>query len=205
MPRQHCRFQYLFVPPNKSNTEFLFIALAVIPFFFFAYFNDKKKAHDEYVKIMTEEYPELVSKLSLLYSAGMTIFSALNKICTDYEIMHTEKNHPLYDNLRHSLSRINQGCSEADEYKLFGKKCIAPCYIRFGNLLYRNLIKGSADLEIILQNEVITAYENEKQQILRKSGEAETKMLLPMILIFVVILIIIMIPALSSVSLNNGG
>lgn len=144
----------------------------------------------------------MVSKLTLLYSAGMTISASLEKLCKDYEALNPNADNPLYINLRYTLNRIHQGCSEADEYKLFGKRCKAPCFLRFGNLLYRNLLKGSADLEMILHDEVLSAYESEKQFILKKSGEAGTKLLLPMMMIFVVILILIMIPALNSVTIN---
>lgn len=132
----------------------------------------------------------------------MTINAALEKIYTDYKLKNQNDSHPLYQNLLLTITRINQGNSAADQYKLFGRRCKAPCFLRFGNLMYRNLLKGSADLEEILRDEVAKAYEAEKQLVLKKSGEAGTKLLLPMMMIFIVILILIMIPALSSVSLN---
>ncbi len=186
----------------SSDGLFLLLSILVIPFFILAYVRDQR--HDEltYVHELTLEYPQLVSKLTLLYSAGMTIYSALDKICNDYEKANSSRHNLLYSNLRYTLNRINQGCSEADEYKLFGVRCKAPCFLRFGNLLQRNLLKGSADLQSILKEEVAKAYDAEKQYVLKKSGEAGTKLLLPMMMIFVVILILIMIPALNSVTLN---
>ena len=163
---------------------------------------DEKKANEKYIQELTLEYPHMVSRLTLLYSAGMTIKSALEKLCSDYEKLHPDSRNLLYSNLRYTLNRIHQGCSEADEYKLFGKRCKAPCFLRFGNLLYRNLLKGSADLEMILRDEVSKSYEAEKQYVMKKSGEAGTKLLLPMMMIFIVILILIMIPALNSVTIN---
>lgn len=132
----------------------------------------------------------------------MTINGALLKICHDYELANLSSISPLYINLRHTLNRIQQGYSEADEYKLFGKSCKATCFIRFGNLLYRNLLKGSSDLEAILREEVTKAYEAERSNAIKKSGEAGTKLLLPMMMIFLVILILIMIPALNSVTIK---
>ena len=167
-----------------------------------AYLRDEKKALEKYISKLSFEYPHLVSKLTLLYSAGMTINGALEKICQDYERTAASSDNLLYKNLCYTLNRIHNGSSEADEYKLFGKRCKAACFIRFGNLLYRNLLKGSADLEIILRDEVSKAYEAQKQLVLKKSGEAGTKLLLPMMMIFIVILILVMIPALNSVTIN---
>ncbi len=167
-----------------------------------AYLRDEKISAEKYIQELTLEYPRMVSRLTLLYSAGMTIKGALEKICNDYEKLHPDDNNILYTNLRYTINRINQGCSEADEYKLFGKRCKAPCFLRFGNLLYRNLLKGSADLEMILHDEVSKSYEAEKQYVIKKSGEAGTKLLIPMMMIFIVILILIMIPALNSVTIN---
>lgn len=181
---------------------FLLIAFLTIPLFIFAYLNDKKKEDEKYINLLTLEYPLFVSKLTLLYSAGMTINAALEKIYMDYKQKNQDDSHPLYQNLLLTVTRINQGSGAADQYKLFGRRCKAPCFLRFGNLMYRNLLKGSADLEEILREEVAKAYEAEKQFALKKSGEAGTKLLLPMMMIFIVILILIMIPALSSVSLN---
>ena len=181
---------------------FLVIALLVIPLFIFAYFNDTKKAKEQYILALTSEYPLFVSKLALLYSSGMTINGAMEKICMDYKLANNDIANPLYDSLAYTVNRIKQGNSAADEYKLFGRRCMAPCFLRFGNLMYRNLIKGSSDLDMVLREEVTKAYEAEKQLALKQSGEAGTKLLLPMMMIFVVIMVLIMIPALSSVSLK---
>lgn len=174
-----------------------------VPFFILAYMKDKHDEEQKRIEELTSDYPGIISKLSLLYGAGMTIYASLEKICSDYEKSSGfTKDRLIYQELKLTCSHIKNGCSESREYILFGQRCKAGCFIKLGNLLSRNLLKGSSDLLYILNEEVIWAYEEKRQFVIKKSGEASTKLLLPMMMIFIIILIIIMIPALSSVSLN---
>ena len=73
---------------------------------------------------LQSEYPELVSKLTILLGAGMTLFSAWNKIATNYS--NKRKNntipiHPLYEEMLITCHEIESGVGEARAYERFGR------------------------------------------------------------------------------------
>ena len=69
---------------------------------------------------LQSEYPELVSKLTILLGAGMTLSSAWNKIATNYS--NKRKNntipiHPLYEEMLITCHEIESGVGEARAYE----------------------------------------------------------------------------------------
>ena len=146
-------------------------------------------------------YPELVSKLTILLGAGMTLFSAWNKITTNYS--NKRKNstipiHPLYEEMLITCHEIESGVGEARAYERFGERCGLHRYRKFCSLLVQNLRKGTRGLVQLLEEEVSDAFE-ERKNLAKKSGEeAGTKMLFPMMMMFGIIIVIIMVPAFLS-------
>ena len=150
---------------------------------------------------LQSEYPELVSKLTILLGAGMTLFSAWNKITTNYS--NKRKNntipiHPLYVEMLITCHEIESGVGEARAYERFGERCGLHRYRKFCSLLVQNLRKGTRGLVQLLEEEVSDAFE-ERKNLAKKSGEeAGTKMLFPMMMMFGIIIVIIMVPAFLS-------
>lgn len=150
---------------------------------------------------LQSEYPELVSKLTILLGAGMTLFSAWNKIATNYS--NKRKNntiliHPLYEEMLITCHEIESGVGEARAYERFGERCGLHRYRKFCSLLVQNLRKGTRGLAQLLEQEVSDAFE-ERKNLAKKSGEeAGTKMLFPMMMMFGIIIVIIMVPAFLS-------
>lgn len=150
---------------------------------------------------LQSEYPELVSKLTILLGAGMTLFSAWNKIATNYS--NKRKNntipiHSLYEEMLITCHEIESGVGEARAYERFGERCGLHRYRKFCSLLVQNLRKGTRGLVQLLEQEVSDAFE-ERKNLAKKSGEeAGTKMLFPMMMMFGIIIVIIMVPAFFS-------
>ena len=148
---------------------------------------------------LQSEYPELVSKLTILLGAGMTLFSAWNKIATNYS--NKRKNNtipPLYEEMLITCHEIESGVGEARAYERFGERCGLHRYRKFCSLLVQNLRKGTRGLVQLLEQEVSDAFE-ERKNLAKKSGEeAGTKMLFPMMMMFGIIIVIIMVPAFLS-------
>ena len=150
---------------------------------------------------LQSEYPELVSKLTILLGAGMTLFGAWNKIATNYG--NKRKNntipvHPLYEEMLITCHEIESGVGEARAYERFGERCGLHRYRKFCSLIVQNLRKGTRGLVQLLEQEVSDAFE-ERKNLAKKSGEeAGTKMLFPMMMMFGIIIVIIMIPAFLS-------
>lgn len=150
-------------------------------------------------KQMLMDYPELVSKITLLLGAGMNIRTAFGKVAVDYrekkEKQASVKRHA-YEELLLAYYEIQGGIPEQRAYQNFGKRCRVQRYMKFSSLLIQNMKKGNAGLEKILETEVQESLEERKAQAKKLGEEAGTRLLVPMFLMLVVVLIIVMAPAL---------
>lgn len=150
---------------------------------------------------LLSDYPDIVSKLTLLLGAGMTVKGAWQKIALDYrEKKQVDKKYfrYAYEEMLISYYEITSGVSEAYAYEEFGKRMKNQRYMKMISLITQNLKKGSKGLSKILENESLDAFEDRKAYAKVAGEEASTKLMLPMFLNLVVVLIIIMIPACMS-------
>lgn len=144
------------------------------------------------------DYPDLVSKITLLLGAGMTIRSSMEKIAFDYDEKKENGKHKrkaVYEELLFICRKMQGGMSEYAGLESFGKRCGLPCYMKFSTLLQQNLRKGSRGLVEMLESEVTQAFQKRKN-IAKKAGEeAGTKLLGPMLFMLLIVLVILILPA----------
>lgn len=186
-----------FYEKKKKILPYFFAMFLIIAFLIYYYkiYNPKitKEKRD---KLLITDYPEIVSKLSLLMGAGMSTYNALIKITDDYKKIGKTK--PAYEELSVCLNRISAGIPETDAYVEFGQRCSVMCYIKLGNLLAQNISKGTDNIFQLLKEETGKAFEDRKALAKKLGEEAGTKLLLPMTMMLSVVLIIIVIPAFMS-------
>ena len=187
---------------TEENNEALFLILAVIAFAAVMLVYDKKledKMKKRRVQMMGD-LTEIVSKLSLLYEAGLSIYKAWERIVEDQEKKKTKERFA-YREMRLALEKIKSGVSESTAYEEFGRRCGLHSYIKLGNILSQNLSKGSRGMKKLLDQEAEGAFEERKRLARKKGEEAQTKLLFPMIMLLIVVIVIVAVPALMSMSL----
>jgi hypothetical protein len=164
---------------------------------------EKQKEKEEKQKRLTQmerDYAEIISKLTLLLGAGMTVKSVWKKIVEDYE-----RQKPLqgsrfaYEEMANTYREMQSGVPETECYEHFGKNCGLRSYRKMGVLLSQNLRKGTKGLTDLLAIEAVAAYEERKTRAKRRGEEAGTKLLLPMFLMLGVVLVIVIVPAFLSI------
>ena len=162
----------------------------------------QKEALKRRERQLLEDYPDLVLKFSLLLKAGLTIRNVWQKIGEDYdrEVNRTGIRYA-YEEIWQSACRMKAGVPEREEYQNFGMRCGLHPYLRLSALLEQNLQKGNKSLLSLLQGEQIQAFEERKNQIRKLGEEAGTKLLGPMMLYFLIVLMILLIPAWLSFSI----
>lgn len=154
-----------------------------------------RKAEEERKKQMIEDYPEVISKLTLYLGAGMTVKKAWRKITEGYMKEKEDENERyVYEEMRQTCHEMDSGVTEAEGYENFGRRCDLQIYVRLGALLSQNLRKGTKGLSELLKLESIQAFEERKARAKRLGEEAGTKLLLPMFLMLAVVLIIVNSP-----------
>lgn len=152
---------------------------------------------------MKGEYPDIVHKLVLYLGAGMTLQGSLQRIAAEYEQRKESglAEDAAYEEILYTCRELRAGVSEATAYERFGKRTGLQEYIRLSTLMSQNLKKGSSSLLPRLAEEADRAMV-ERIQAGRKLGEeASTKLLLPMIMMLAVVMVMVMLPAFSSMGM----
>lgn len=188
---------------KKSNTAFKILFLGMLVAFCYPQVEESRRqeARKKREKELMMQYPDMVSKLTLLLGAGMTLYGAWKRIATNYE--KKRKNNtvfaqPVYDEMILTYREIESGMGEARAYERFGERCGLRQYRKFSNLLAQNLKKGTRGLSALLEEEAENAFEERKSQARKYGEEAGTKLLLPMMLMFGIVVVIIIVPAIIS-------
>ena len=167
---------------------------------FFESKNRKKNIQEKNLELLAD-YPEFVAKFSLLILTGLSIYNALVRIVENYQLTISKggQKRVLYELLTSTCQKIRNGMYEAYAYEEFGRLTGIPSYIKFSSLLISGLNRGNKDFNHHLSEEVTSSLLEHKSFVLQQGSKASTKLTLPMMLIFAVILVIVIIPAFFSV------
>lgn len=180
-----------------GNFDFTYIFFSVGLLGLVFYLTDKElneKIKKRRLKIMID-FPDFINKVTLLINAGMPILKAWGKIVTDSRSHKDQSERPLYVEAYRTFLEIKAGKPEIKAYEDFAKRCRVPEITRFAAIIIQNLRKGNAELVPVLRLQALECWEMRKN-IARKLGEeASTKLLAPMMIMFIGILIIIIMPA----------
>ncbi len=165
---------------------------------------------------MREKYPEIVHKLILYMGAGLTIRGSFQKITENFittkrekeeqkdykKQKHYKEEQAVYEEILYLCRELQTGVSESAAYEHLGKRTGVQEYIRLGTLLTQNLKKGSNTLLVRLQEEAEKANEGHMHYVRKRGEEAETKLLLPMVMMLLVVMLLIMLPAFWTVGMG---
>lgn len=159
-----------------------------------------REIHKKYLKRNQEmkiEYARFVSQLQIMISSGLSIREAICKIGKDYQRKkkQTGKEICVYEELLLAVKMLKNGSSEAEALQYFAKRTGILCYKKMVSIITQNLKYGTEGLKQNLKEEVENAFEERKIQAKRLGEEAETKLLVPMMIMMGIVLVIILVPA----------
>lgn len=151
-------------------------------------------------KQLTGDYPGMVNKFVLFYSAGLTTRGIWSKLCKDYRrrLNEGEDKRYLYEEMLICEGQMNEGLGELSAYEGFAARCGLHKYRQFISLVTQTIGKGRADLLPLLDREAMDAFAERKNRAKELGEEAGTKLLFPMLMMLLVVLIIVMVPAFIS-------
>ncbi len=169
------------------------VVFALLLFASVMYFTDKdiRSRLDRRRTRLRLDFPDFLNRLALLVNAGMTVENAMKRIVESSD----RATSPLFRELQGVLAEINAGKPDLQAYENLAKRCRIPEITRFVSILVLNLRKGSAELVSVLRVCANECWQIRKNAARKMGEEASTKMLLPLMLVFVAILLIAATPA----------
>lgn len=136
---------------------------------------------------MLNEFSEVVSKLALLTNAGMILREAWEEVAFGGEGI-------IYNEMRRSVGEMNNGVSEIDAIYSFGSRCMIPEIKKFTATIIQGMVKGNSELSGMMLTQSKEVWQLKKQLVRRAGEKAASKLLIPMMIMFVGILIMIVVP-----------
>lgn len=141
-----------------------------------------------------DEFPNAVSTIALLVNSGMILREAWREVSMSAD---TE----LYMEMRKVNEDIDNGVAEVDALYSFGNRCVTPEIKKFTAFIVQGLEKGSRDLANALRNQTDEMWELKKQNTLKRGELASSKLMIPLMIMFIGILIMIMGPIMTNLGL----
>lgn len=141
---------------------------------------------------MLNDFSNVVSKLALLTNAGMIMHEAWE------EVAYTGDSF-IYKEMQIAVVQMNNGISEADALYQFGSRCVVPEIKKFTSTIVQGISKGNAELVAMLQEQSKEVWSLKKQSVRRQGEKASSKLLIPMMIMFVGILIMVIVPIFANI------
>ena len=159
---------------------------------------EKRKRQEE----LQREYPELVGKMQMLLSAGLTMRKIFERLTLAYKAEQQRHRKPtkrwIYEEAARTWYEMERGVTEQEAYERFGNRTGLASYKNLSVLLIQNLNKGGKGLADLLGQEAQAAFAARKRNARVAGEKAAVKLMAPMSLMLVVVLILVMAPALLS-------
>lgn len=134
------------------------------------------------------QLPEVVSTMAVLVNSGMVLREAWNMVADN-------GTGAFYELMRKAAENMKNGYSDADAIFLFGKASNSTEIKKFTSALLQSMEKGGAELSSFLAHQSSELWSAKRQRMLQAGEKAATKLLLPIVLIFVGVIIIVMTAA----------
>lgn len=171
-----------------------FMLAIIIPFAQLKDLHEKVKLREQDILM---ELPEFLNKVVLLVGAGETVQKAIIH-CTDRK---QSSDHPLYIELRQMIAEWNSGFSFQQAFEQFSKRCGVQEVSIFTTTVLLNFRRGGNDFVLSLRELSRVLWEKRKSLSRTKGEQASSKLVFPMVIIFLVIVIMVGAPSFMTMNL----
>ncbi|NDI35581.1 type II secretion system F family protein [Chengkuizengella sediminis] len=174
------------------STEFMFIGLLLLimlPFLLYRELNEKVKRKKREILM---ELPILLNKIALLVNAGEQIQKAL---ITSVESEKRNQVHPLYVEFQKVCMQLKNNVSFQQALEELSQRVAIHEVSIFTNTILMNYRRGGEQLSLSLRTLSHQLWTTRKTIARTLGEEASSKLIFPMILVFMVVILVVAAPA----------
>lgn len=175
-----------------ENILYFILVIGFAAFTFYYYGTLQKEKIDKRNEELLNDFCEVVSNLALLTNAGSILKDAWKQVAEGGEGL-------IYDEMRLVLIDMNNGVSDSDAIYKFGNRCMVPEIKKFSATVIQGLAKGNKELALTLQTQSGELWHLKQQLIKRQAEKANSKLLIPMCVMFIGVLVMIIVPIFSNI------
>lgn len=145
-------------------------------------------------EVIQKEFPHIVSQMALLVNAGMP----LREVIT---ISAQKGEGVLYLELQTLAEDMQNGIPDYEALDRFAARCGVDSVRKFSSLIIQNIKKGNSELAASLMDLSSEIWRNRVSMVKEQGEKASTKLMVPIMIIFIGILIMVIVPIFSGISL----
>lgn len=181
----------IFLLALLANNPAALLFGVVLAGIFVWYINEsfKDKLTERREKILAE-FPQVLSKMTLLVNSGMLLRDAWNLIADQSDTI-------LFQEMRLTALQLDNGVPETVAYREFAERCGIKEVRKFSSIVIQGLEKGASELTMFLKDMADELWMEKRNLVKQKGEKANSKLLIPTVIIFVGILFMIMAPIVS--------
>jgi len=143
---------------------------------------------------ISKQFPNVVSKLALLVTSGMIMDRAWKETAFSQE---TE----LYREMRETSKELDNLVSPESAFSNFINRCNTKESAKLASAIMQNLSKGNAEIGRLLKDMAREAWQERRHTAKRDAEKANSKLMIPTMMLFLAILVMLMVP----VAMNFSG
>jgi len=140
---------------------------------------------------IARQFPNVVSKLALLVTSGMIMDKAWKETAYSQELV-------LYREMQTTSQELDNLVSPEAAYGAFIDRCNTKETAKLASAIMQNLSKGNAEIGVLLKGLAKEAWSERKHTAKRDSEKANSKLMIPTMLLFITILVILMVPVIMN-------
>lgn len=142
---------------------------------------------------ISRQFPNVVSKLALLVTSGMIMDRAWRETAESQEL-------ELYIEMRKTSDELTNLVEPSVAYMNFIDRCNTKETTKLASAIIQSLSKGNAEIGALLKSMAHEAWQERRHTAKRDSEAANSKLMIPTMLLFLAILVIIMVPVVINFS-----
>jgi tight adherence protein C len=152
--------------------------------------NDRVKKRQVMIR---KELPNVTSKLALLVTSGMIMDKAWKLTAYSREL-------DLYREMRQTSEEMDNLVSPETALANFINRCNTKETAKLAGAIMQNLSKGNAQIGRLLKEMAYEAWQERRHKAKRDAEKANSKLMIPTMMLFLAILIMLMVPIIMSFS-----
>ena len=202
--------EFLLLPAEYEGKEILwkkpldltflyvfFLTVATLIFLKFGQKRDEHKRKMERQDALEKDYAQMVSKFSMLLSAGLSVRNSWERIVF-MERRKTGEAGVFLEEMNWALKEMQKGIPELEVYEAFGQRIGLVHYKKLMAMFVSQKKRGSGNLLEAMNEEMLQAWEEKKRKTRQQGEKISTKLLLPMMGMLLVVFVMILVPAFMS-------
>lgn len=143
------------------------------------------------------EFPKMISKLTLLINAGMLVRKAWDEVCK-VKSDDQDSDSDLYKEMRIVSKDIQEGMSIDAAMSSFANRCGLKEIRKFSSIYVQAVNRGASESIHSMKIMADEAWEQKKQLSKQKGEIASQKLLFPNMIMFVGIMLVVVVPMVAS-------